>query len=270
MKKLLCFLLIGTLAAVLLTGCGKRIERDIPVREVVFYGYEEARPSEEEPDDVLDNSDEANQSVYPGSLMESITKMEWPAEKLPAELPQYADGRVANTGGEADDFVILVENTSPEALTQYVEALTKAGWIVTGGDAASGGEAVQGIYTINFQWNNSASTFLQIDVYTREAGEWPYDDIPPDILPPKTGTMVEAPTVINSGEGMWYFNFTLDGMNEDAAADYMQMLIANGWSGDTSFVSKEFDWNGKKYSASIEIYEIIETRSTFTCNFGNY
>lgn len=33
-------------------------------------------------------------------------------------------------------------------------------------------------------------------------------------------------------------------------------------------MNKEFEWNGKKYSATIEIYETIGDTTTFTCNYG--
>jgi len=44
------------------------------------------------------------------------------------------------------------------------------------------------------------------------------------------------------------------------------MLIDNGWKGDETFVSKIIEWNGKKYKASVELYEIIETRSSYVFN----
>jgi hypothetical protein len=63
-----------------------------------------------------------------------------------------------------------------------------------------------------------------------------------------------------------YFVYTFDGLDEDAAVDYMMMLIDNGWKGDDMFVRKIVEWNGKKYKATIELYETIETRSSFSFN----
>jgi len=65
---------------------------------------------------------------------------------------------------------------------------------------------------------------------------------------------------------MMYFVYTFDGMDEDAAAGYMMMLVDNGWKGDDMYVSKTIEWDGKKYKASVEVCEIVETRSSFVFN----
>ena len=33
-------------------------------------------------------------------------------------------------------------------------------------------------------------------------------------------------------------------------------------------ITKDFEWKGKKYSASIEIYETVGDTTTFTCNYS--
>jgi len=68
-------------------------------------------------------------------------------------------------------------------------------------------------------------------------------------------------------ENAWYFNYTYDGMDEAGAQEYMELLRENGWSGDDTMVNKAFSWKDQNYNADIEIYETVETRTTFTCNF---
>ena len=57
------------------------------------------------------------------------------------------------------------------------------------------------------------------------------------------------------------------GLDEAGAQEYIERLTENGWSGDGGQLYKSFEWNGKSYTADIEIYETVETRTTFTCNF---
>ena len=191
-----------------------------------------------------------------------LTKEGWPVESIPEELPEYTEGEIVNSGGSADDFTILVDNTDDDALDNYMGKLKDAGWIVTI-DNDDQKEAVSGPYTLSFQWNSPG--FLQINLMTIEQGSWPYDELPPDLIPPETGMLVGEISIQKDDDSM-YFVYTFDGLDEDAAADYMMMLIDNGWKGDDMFVSKTFEWNGKNYKASIELYETIETRSSFSFN----
>lgn len=187
----------------------------------------------------------------------------WPADLVPAELPEYTEGNVANFG-ESDGLYIKIKDTDPEKLGRYLAALKKAGWIITGD--SNGAEAMYGLYTVHFDWQGGR-TMLQMVVYTEEAGSWPFGEIPSDILPPQTGTLVGGVGILQSAENMWYFNYTYDGIDEEAAREYMKMLIKNGWSGDEMMVYKRFEWKGKRYEASVELYETVENRTTFTCNF---
>lgn len=192
-----------------------------------------------------------------------IAKEGWPSESVPGELPEYTEGEVVNSGGPADDFVILVDNTDTDALDNYMKKLKEAGWIVTM-DSDDQKEAVLGLYTLHFQWN--APEFMQISIMTGKQGSWPYDELPPDLMPPEIGTLAEEISIQKHDDDSMFFVYTFDGLDGDAAADYMMMLIDNGWEGDDTFVSKVVEWKGKKYDASIEIYEIIDTRSSFSVN----
>ena len=191
-----------------------------------------------------------------------LTKEGWPVESIPEELPEYTEGEIVNSGGSADDFTILVDNTDDDALDNYMDKLKDAGWIVTI-DNDDQKEAALGPYTLSFQWNGPG--FLQINLMIIEQGSWPYDELPPDLIPPETGTLVGEISIQKDDDRM-YFVYTFDGIDEDAAVDYMMMLIDNGWKGDDMFVSKTFEWNGKKHKASIELYETIESRSSFSFN----
>lgn len=194
-----------------------------------------------------------------GSL---IPKDGWPSGSVPEELPEYTEGEIVNSGGSADDFTILVDNTDNDALDNYMRKLKDAGWIVTM-DYDDQKEAVSGPYTLSFQWNGPG--FLHINIMTIEQGSWPYDELPPDLIPPETGKLVGEISIDQNDDSM-YFVYTFDGLDEDAAAEYMMMLIDNGWEGDDMFVRKFVEWNGKKYKATIELFETIETRSSFSFN----
>jgi len=191
-----------------------------------------------------------------------LPKTGWPSEHVPKELPEYTGGEIANSGGFVDDFYIFVDETDDDALNNYINKLKKNGWIVTR-DYDDEKEAVLGPHTLYIRWNSEDS--LQMNLMTVKQGSWPYDKLPPDLIPPETGTLV-GEISIQEYDDITYFVYTYDGIDSDAAAEYMKMLIDNGWEGDSTYISKTFEWNGKKYSASVEIYETIETRSSFTFN----
>ena len=95
-----------------------------------------------------------------------------------------------------------------------------------------------------------------MNIYTSEVGTWPADKLPPDIIPPAEGTLIGEMELIENKPGqIWYTNYTYDGINQEKANAYMDMLISNGWEGDSSMVGKDMEWKGKKYRATIEVYE---------------
>ena len=248
-RLFIVFTLIMVLLAVV--GCGKNAE----ISKQLSAEGSDQKTSEQS------NSETPNIPDLSGMLM----KDGWPADKVPSELMEYTEGKVKNSGGEDDDYIIDVEETNEEAFANYIDKLKSSGWIISGSGEES--EAIMGLYTVNFNWMDSSSTWLRINVQKDKEGEWSFDKIPPDILQPEKGTLVGGTYVLEQTEGVWYFNYTYDGIDEKAAKEYMQFLIENGWSGDDTFVSKSFEWKGKTYGADIEVYETLETRTTFTCNF---
>nr|HML45158.1 hypothetical protein [Clostridia bacterium] len=179
-------------------------------------------------------------SSAPTAMTDASPGEGWPAGAVPSALPAYAEGRIANSGGDATEYTIVVGETNKEALARYLEALQRSGWIVAGDDGDA--QAVMGSHTVRLKWNDSASTWLQIDVHTVQAGAWPSEEIPPDILRPQAGALVGSVTVLQTAENMWYFNYTYDGTDEATARAYMELLIENGWSGDDAMVFKEMEW----------------------------
>lgn len=284
MKELSLVLMILSLAFSLI-GCGRKSIRVIPVQplgaEQTQTEQNQAEQTQTEQthteetqtaqaDDEGDSGEATDQSQGISDmsgisgLMSSMLENSWPTDALPSELPEYAEGEYVNSGGSADDYYVLVENTDQDALDRYLAALNAAGWIVS--TSTNDGIAMLGVYEVVFGWRNSDATHLQINVRTALAGQWLYDDIPPDILPPETGTLATAMTLEGSDEDGRYISFTMDGMDEAEAMDYFQLLVENGWSGEYPMVFKDIDWNGKRYSASIAIYEIVDTRSIFSCD----
>lgn len=198
------------------------------------------------------------------SLPTGMISAGWPANLVPSELPEYTGGVVVNSGEDSGTVYIKIKDTDQETLGKYLSKLKSAGWIVTGDSSEA--EAVKDLNTVNFNWQGGG-TMLQMALYTGKAGQWPSDQIPPDIPPPHIGNIVEEVEILETTEDAWYFNYTYDGVDEASARQYMESLLEKGWSGDNSMVNKTFQWNGKKYSADIEIYETLEDRTTFTCNF---
>lgn len=209
-----------------------------------------------------DKDNAADAPLSPG-LEAGLLKEGWPTDLAPAELPEYTEGTVVNSGEDNGTLYIKIRDTDQDKLDQYLETLKDAGWIVTvGSDEA---EAVYGLYTADFGWQDGGA-LLQMTICTMDAGAWPSDQIPPDVLRPQ-GALVGSVEVLETSAGMWYFNYTCDGVDETGAQAYMALLIENGWSGDISQTYKNFEWKGKQYEAIVEIYETVETRTTFTCNF---
>lgn len=199
------------------------------------------------------------------SMMESVLTEEkgWPSGSVPEELHEYTEGEIVRSGGTDDEITILIDNTDADALDNYMNKLKEAGWIITT-DYDEQKIAVLGLHTLRLDWR---SPRLKMTITTLEQGSWPYNELPPDLLPPETGTLVGGIDIEYHGD-MMYFVYTFDGMDEDAADNYMMMLVDNGWEGDDMYVSKTIEWNGKKYNASVEVYEIIETRSSFVFNMN--
>jgi len=238
MKNRIIKILMVMLSVIIITGCSQKSEEIHSTEKTIS---EEGMPA----------------------IPDGLAKEGWPSDLAPAELPEYTQGKVVNWG-EDGGLYIKIRETDEEKLEEYLDELKTGGWIVT--ESSHEIQAEKGLYTVSFQWQ-SGGEMLQVSVYTAEAGSWPEDDIPPDVLQPQSGTLARGIDIINTADGMWYFNYTYDGTDDEAAKEYMELLMEKGWSGDTSQLSKSFEWNGRQYGATVEVYETVETRTTFTCNF---
>lgn len=244
MKKLILALFSCILIAALMSGCG---------------GKPEAKAVEEQ---AAEDTQKAVDNAM--EVMETLTNKEWPADKVPSEIPEYTGGEIANSGGDSKDFIIKISKTDEEALSEYLGKLKDEGWSVEEGRESI---ATKGIYELRFNWQGD--DHIQMNIYTTELGAWPADKLPADVIPPEEGTLIGDVELIESVPGqIWYTNYTYDGVNEEKAKDYMDMLISKGWSGDSYMVTKDVEWDGKKYNASIEVYETDDNSSTFTLNLG--
>ena len=234
-------LILAVLLLFIIAGCGQGAEKSDPKESVP--------PSSAETQNTLSIPD--------------LPAADWPENKTPAELPEYTAGTVTAAAVDGDGVLtIKVKDTSQSDLDDYLARLQSAGWIV----APDESEAELGLHTVRFDLQREGS-LLQIDIYTQEAGNWPDGDIPPDIPEPSLGTLVGKVELLETMENVWYFNYTYDGIDEAAAEAYMNGLTEKGWSGNASQMYKAFEWKSKRYEATIEIYETVDTRTTFTCNF---
>ncbi|HYE82504.1 MAG TPA: hypothetical protein VEG39_10125 [Clostridia bacterium] len=244
MKKLILILFSCILIAALLSGCSGKPADEVKAAEA---------KAAEDTKKAVDNAMEA---------METLTNKEWPTENLPSELPEYTEGEIVNSGGNSEDFIVKIDKTNKDALSTYLGKLKDLGWHVEEGKESI---AEKGIYELRFTWQGD--DHLQINLYTSEVRAWPADKMPPDVIPPSEGTLIGGAELYESVPGqIWYTNYTYDGINEEKANAYIDMLISKGWSGDSSMISKDMEWNGKKYHATIELYETNENSSTFTLN----
>lgn len=240
MKNLILLFMLLLILTVM-TGCSQKPE-NVPSEESM-----QQTPSQSAPE-----------------IPNAFTKEGWPADLAPDELPEYTQGNVVNSGEDYGTLYIKIRETDRDKLGIYLNELKDEGWIVIGDSSEA--QALKGLYTADFEWQGGGE-MLEITIYAMDAGSWPADDIPPDVLKPQFGTLVGNIDVLNTMEGMWYFNYTYDDIDEEAAHEYMNMLIEKGWEGDISQLYKSFEWKGNTYGATVEIYEIIENRTTFTCNF---
>lgn len=248
MKNRISKMLMIILAIIIIAGCSQKSEK-MPSSEKTSSG---------------ESSQAAGQNKSIPAIPDALIKEGWPVDLAPAELPEYTQGEVVNSGEDEDTLYIKIRETDEDKFEEYLDGLKDAGWIITVDSHET--QAEKGLHTVRFQWQGGGE-ILQMAVYTMEAGSWPEDDIPPDVLQPEFGTLVGGVEILNAVEGVWYFNYTYDGIDEASAREYMELLMGNGWSGDMSQLSKSFEWKGRKYGATVEIYETVETRTTFTCNF---
>lgn len=264
-KRLLCTFIVAVMTSSLI-ACGKKDnsgkDPNSPVKASSGTVSKDTaasskdKPSEEEKKPSTDSSS--------AGLPMDLLNASWPTDLVPEELPEYPSGTVTASGADGGVLYIKIKDTNQSEFYVYLEKLQELGWIVTSDDTEA--EALLGLYTVDFDLQGDGN-HLQISVYTSEAGAWPANELPSDIIPPNTGMPIEKLEILETSPGLWYFNYTYDDIDEAAAREYMELLRENGWEGDDMMVFKAFEWKGKNYEASVELYETLETRTTFTCNY---
>lgn len=192
-------------------------------------------------------------------------KGSWPADKIPADLPPYAGGKVAAWGDVGDgEFMIKIAETTPQKMNEYLENLEAQGWDVQLGTYAN--SARKGAHTVTLAIQSK--TWLQITVHTAKQGAWPdAEKLPPVMTPPRGCALLDTRLSPQGGED-WHFTFTCQGMGEQEAHAYMEELLKNGWSGDRLQLGRETNWRGKRYGLLLEIYEIAGGNASFSLNFS--
>ena len=174
MKRLFAFLLIFALTAII-SGCGSSSTTT-------------SQPQKSEPTGAA-SSTEADLKKAGDDLakaMEPLAVKGWPKDKLPADLPEYTEGSIVNSGGSNTEFYIKIEKTNKEALNRYLEKLKSLNWNLSDTPDA---RAKKGIYSLEFAWQGGGS-MLQMTVNTSQKGQWPKDIVPSDIIPPENCTFI--------------------------------------------------------------------------------
>lgn len=252
MKRLFAYLLILTLT-VSISGCGGK----------PTTGQEQKSETTSTASSTETDLNKAGDDL--AKAMETLAVKGWPKDKLPADLPEYTEGSIVNSGGSKTEFYIKIEKTDKEALDRYLAKLKSLNWNLSENNSQ---EVKKGIYSLDFTWQGGG-TMLQMIIYTSQLSQWPKDTIPTDIIPPKNCTFIGDISITETEKDrMWYFGYECQGIDAAAAKDYLEELRNNGWSGDDPMVFKDFEWKGQKCSASIEIYETVGDTTTFTCNFN--
>ncbi len=252
MKKRLCNLVIFMIITFVLCSCSQKPSQEVENNE------------SNSTDAQQENSNASMEDI--NKAMDAVGKNGWPKEQVPAGLPEYTKGNIVNSGDAGDAYYIKINETDKSSLSEYLDALRNSGWIVSESDDYT--EAVKDVHSIEFTWQDGEN-MLQMAIHSEEMGVWPTNEIPPDVIMPENAVLIGEVSVIEAEEGRaWYFDYICDGLDEEAAQQYFRLLLDKGWSGDDYMVYKEFEWNGKKYTADIQIYETVENRTTFTCNFS--
>lgn len=251
MKKVIAVLFIFVLISVCLAGCS---EQNSPGSAAADTAGAAEVNAAEDTQKAVENAMEA---------METLTNKEWPADKLPTGLPEYTEGEIVNSGGDTDEFYVKIDKTTEAALNAYLEKLKELGWSVEEGRESV---ASKGVHELRFSWQGKEH--LQMALYTTEVGAWPSDKLPPEVFPPDNCILIGQVELLESVPGqVWYTTYTCEGVDEAGAKAYFEKLRSKGWSGDSQLV-KQFLWNGKKYSADIELYETVDNTSSFTLNLA--
>jgi hypothetical protein len=151
-------------------------------------------------------------------IMESgdITKKGWPEGKIPDSIPEYEAGEVVNSGGNNNDYTILVDNTTRDDLDEYLEQLESEGWYINADPEWP--YAQLGNIELRFQFNTE--TLLQISVYVTKKEPWPEEELPDEIIEPDKGEMIGGVSINelsdNPGEA-YNISFEFSGLTQHSA-----------------------------------------------------
>ena len=213
-------------------------------------GYSSVLAVDKEPTLPINITGELDKAFEKALQGYGITVEGWPEGKVPAEIPPYEWGKVVNSGGTEEEYMILVE-TNGDELEKYLTGLEKLEWTVDH-DRSYPSARLRNM-ELRFQFNSQ--TMLQITVYVEELGGWPADELPSEIIPSEKGLLLGVEIRPMDEKGKQYFiSIDYDGLEEQDVTDYMLHYLELGWRGDEYMVSKDIEWNGAMFEASIEPY----------------
>jgi len=253
--------------SILLTACGG--QKDPGIEKPPGGSDQNTAPLAQEGQDTGDITDKILDIIDEDTLAEvmqtgKLTRGGWPEGRVPSEIPEYQKGEVVNSGGDSREYTILVDKTNREDLAEYLDVLESSGWHVHRDDSYP--SARNNNMRLDFQFNSK--TLLQVSVLVEELGDWPADQLPADIFPPKKGTLVGTVDIIDNGYNdleIYNINYEYSGLTDEDVTEYMNELMDSGWEGDRYMVKKVVKWKGKEFEADIEPME-YEGNVIFSCN----
>ncbi len=180
----------------------------------------------------------------------SVTPVDplWPGDLLPAGFPRYTGGKIINSGGTREDFVVLMEGDS-KTIGAYLALLGEEGYTVddTARTARKGGVSVS--------FDDRGGTW-QMSGNVTSLANWP-DTIPAFITAPTGKKLVGEPYLDDMGT---FVNLTLDvaDMTEAEGRAWLGAL-SKSWkdgSADETQWSGNVQHKGKTWSVTAEIYGV--------------
>lgn len=154
---------------------------------------------------------------------------------------------------EADPILLYSKDDPPKLSSDppYLDQLEELEWYVDH-DRDYPSARLRNI-GLRFQFNSK--TVLQISTHLHELGGWPADEMPAEILQPEKDLLLGVDIRSMDDKGLqYYIAYDYDGLEEQDVMDYMLKFVEAGWRGDEYMVSKDIEWNGAMFEASIEPY----------------
>ncbi len=239
MKRVIIPVILLALLAVFAAGCG-----------------ENAEPPENNTSAGSTTTASTPASSTPAS---TSSASEWPSDSLPDGTPEYTGGKIVNTGGSDDNFVILVEG-SKEMIDAYLAQLESAGYGVDDTTAKKGGVTIDISDRGNGTW--------QIGVITLAAAGWP-DTIPSFITMPAGKSLAGDPYLDDMGS-LVNLSVDINDMSEEEGIAWFNEMAATWIDGgnDGTQWTGDVEHNGKTWTVSAEIYEV--SGGVFSAQFSWY